>query len=107
MGAAELRYKGAKHLLCFGPTGSGKSNSLMIPNLQNLRRSIIVTDPKGEAAGISYEHRKKMGNAIVLNPFGVLVDDLPHLKSVGWNPLQQLDPKATISTASQAASPKL
>jgi type IV secretion system protein VirD4 len=86
-----LRYKGPKHLICFGPTRSGKSASIITPNLQNLRRSIIVIDPKAELAAITEEHRASFGKTIVLNPSGLLVDDYPRLKSVGWNPLLQLD----------------
>ena len=34
-----LRYQGGLHMLCFGPPGSGKSMSLVVPNLAHLRRS--------------------------------------------------------------------
>lgn len=90
--AAELRYKGGLHLLCFGPPGSGKSMSLVVPNLAHLKRSLIVIDPKGELAAITAKKRAALGKVIVLNPFGLLAGDLPHLKSEGWNPLLQLDP---------------
>ena len=33
-----------------------------------------------------------MGRVIILNPFGLFADELPHLHSNGWNPLLQLDP---------------
>jgi type IV secretion system protein VirD4 len=78
----------------FGPTRSGKSMSIIVPNLQSLRRSLIVTDPKGELAAITLRHRKTMGKTIVLNPFGVLTRARPDLESVGWNPLAQLDPQS-------------
>jgi type IV secretion system protein VirD4 len=87
---AELRYKGGLHLLCFGPPGSGKSMSLVVPNLAHLKRSLIVIDPKGELAAITAKKRAALGKVIVLNPFGLLAGDLPHLKSEGWNPLLQL-----------------
>jgi type IV secretory pathway TraG/TraD family ATPase VirD4 len=90
-GAARLRYSGEKNLLCFGPPRSGKSASIIVPNLQNLRRTIIVCDPKGELAAITEKHRATFGKTIVLNPFGVLTDTRPRLESVGWNPLLQLD----------------
>jgi type IV secretory pathway TraG/TraD family ATPase VirD4 len=92
-GAIRLRYKGIKHLICFGPTGSGKSMSIITPNVQNLRRSMIIIDPKGDVTAITARRRKTFGkNVIVLNPFGVLTKKRRHMKSVGWNPLRQLQP---------------
>jgi type IV secretion system protein VirD4 len=93
-GPVYLRYKGVKHLLCFGPTGSGKSMSIMVPNIQNLPRSQIVVDVKGELATMTWRRRSAIGKTIVLNPFGVLTKNRPHLESVGWNPLLQLDPRS-------------
>jgi type IV secretion system protein VirD4 len=90
--AQPARYKGEKHLIFVGPTGSGKSASIIIPNMR-LLRSLILTDPKGELAAITLRLRKTMGNTIVLNPFGVLTDTRPELESVGWNPLRELDPQ--------------
>ena len=86
-----LRYKGEKHLLSFGMPGSGKSTSLVVPNLAALRRSMIVIDPKAQLAAITARQRARMGRVIVLNPFGLLADELPHLESAGWNPLKQID----------------
>ena len=81
-----LRYKGVKHLICFGPTSSGKSMSLIVPNAQNLRRSMIIIDPKGDVTAITARRRKAIGDkVIVLNPFGVLTKKRRHLKSAGWN----------------------
>lgn len=38
-----------EHVVCVGPTGSGKSASFFIPNLVSLpNASIVVSDPKGE-----------------------------------------------------------
>ena len=92
-GKVPLRYKGEKHLICFGPTGSGKSMSIIVPNAQNLRRSMIIVDPKGDVTAISARRRKAIGEkVIVLNPFNVLTKKRPYMKSVGWNPLSQLKP---------------
>ncbi len=88
-----LRYQGGLHLLCFGPPGAGKSMSLVVPNLSHLRRSLIVIDPTGALAAITARKRATFGKVIVLNPFGLMAGDLPHLQSQGWNPLLQLDPE--------------
>jgi type IV secretory pathway TraG/TraD family ATPase VirD4 len=88
---AEIPYKGDRHLLIFGPTGSGKGARFLLPNLltglQN--QSVIVIDPKGEAAAVTADARRKMGHEVViLNPFNVL-----GLGSAGFNPLDGLNPK--------------
>ncbi len=87
---AEIPYSGDRHLLVFGPTGSGKGSRFLIPNLLTglEEQSVIVFDPKGEAAAVTAQARRSMGHAVVmLNPFGVL-----GLGSSGFNPLASLDP---------------
>lgn len=83
-----LPYPGERHLLLFGPNGSGKGRGLIIPNLLSLEnRSIIVIDPKGELAAVTADFRRQVGEVVILNPFGIL--DLPN---AGFNPLASLDP---------------
>jgi type IV secretion system protein VirD4 len=98
-GLIHLFYKGIKHLICFGPTSSGKSMSIIVPNAQNARRSMIIIDPKGDVTAISARRRKAPTPAnpkgigekvIVLNPFGLFTKKRPYMKSAGWNPLKQI-----------------
>jgi type IV secretion system protein VirD4 len=85
---SELTYDGERHLLLFGPTGSGKGTRLLVNNLLRLRdRSIVVIDPKGELTAITADYRRKLGEVVVLNPFDTL-----ELGGVGFNPLAALDP---------------
>jgi len=85
---SELTYDGERHLLLFGPTGSGKGTRLLVNNLLRLRdRSLVVIDPKGELTAITADYRRKLGKVVVLNPFDVL-----ELGGVGFNPLAALDP---------------
>ena len=86
-------YPGNAHLVTIGPAGCGKRTGLIVPNLSTLRRSILVIDPKGEAAAITARKRAQFGPVIVINPFGVFASELPHLKSNGFNPLTALDPE--------------
>lgn len=100
-------YKGGAHALTLGPTGSGKSTSLVVPNLVIRRGSCIVLDPKGQLAAITARHRATLGKVIVLNPFGVLLDRCPYLEEYtqGWNPLAQLDPQGPdFASDAQAAA---
>lgn len=52
----------------FGPTGSGKTTSEFIPNLlsNNLKGSIIVTDPKGEIFKLTSKYQEKVCKRKVL-----------------------------------------
>jgi type IV secretion system protein VirD4 len=86
-------YPGGAHLLTIGPAGSGKGTGLIIPNLATLRRSILIIDPKGEAAAVTARKRAQFGRVLIINPFEVLTDERPYLKSDGYNPLAALDPE--------------
>jgi type IV secretion system protein VirD4 len=87
-------YRGGKHLITIGPNGTGKGTGIIVPALKQLRRSILIIDPKGEAAAITARSRARFGRVVILNPFNVLVDRCPWLKSHGFNPLAALDPKS-------------
>eukprot|EP01037_Dinobryon_pediforme_P017867 gene17867-18096_t len=89
-------YKGNAHAMCIGPTRSGKSTSLVVPNLVVAKRSIIVMDTKAQLAAITARHRAKMGKVIILDPFEHLktldVDLAEYI--VKWNPAFQPNPKS-------------
>ena len=69
-----IAYNGDGHMLTIGPTRSGKSRRLLIPNLlYETGRSMLVVDMKGELAAITAAHRAAKGGYVVaLDPFGVL-----------------------------------
>lgn len=87
---ADLPYDGERHLLLFGPNGSGKATRILVPNLLSIRgRSIIVIDPKGELAAVTARYRRTVGDVVILNPFDVL-----GIPSAGFNPLAALNPNS-------------
>ena len=69
----KITYTGERHLLLFGPNGTGKGTRFLIPNLAvDQDRSIIVIDPKGELAAVTADYRRTVGDVVMLNPFNVL-----------------------------------
>jgi type IV secretion system protein VirD4 len=82
-----VEYSGEAHLVSVGRPGSGKGTGLIIPNLSTLRRSILIIDPKGEAAAVTARKREQFGRVVILNPFNILTEARPWLKSEGFNPL--------------------
>lgn len=83
-----IAYPGERHLLLFGPNGTGKGTRFLIPNLLSITdRSIVVIDPKGELAAVTADYRRTVSDVVMLNPFNVL-----GLGSAGFNPLAALDP---------------
>lgn len=85
----DISYDGDRHLLIFGPNGSGKMTRFLAPNLLSALedQSVIVIDPKGELASITADHRRTLGDVLILTPFNVL-----ELGSAGFNPMAALDP---------------
>src|SRR5258707_13836232 len=80
----EVRYPSTIHGITIGPNGSGKGTGVIVPNLASLKRSIFIIDPKAEAAAITARARARMGRVVIINPFNVLADELPHLRSNGF-----------------------
>ncbi len=69
---------------------AGKGRSAIVPNMLRYTGSILATDPKGELAHLTAEHRhKKLGQKVhVLDPFGVA--DVPEKYRASFNPLSIL-----------------
>jgi type IV secretion system protein VirD4 len=105
---APLIYDDERHMVVFGPTGSGKTTRLLMVNLLSdclTDRSVIVIDPKGELASVCAKHRHQIGHDVkVLDPFGKLrevIGNSPEhrylvehqlIESAGFDPLAILDP---------------
>jgi type IV secretion system protein VirD4 len=100
-------YEGERHGILFGPNGSGKFTRLLAVNLLSDcldDKSVVVIDPKGEAAAVTAWHRHELGHDVrVLDPFGELRAAVEHspahqkliaaglTQSVGFEPLDVLE----------------
>ena len=98
----KIVYEGERHVLLFGPNGTGKGTRFLIPNLLTIKdRSIVVIDPKGELAAVTADYRRTVGDVVMLNPFNVL-----GLGSAGFNPLARSIRSRRISTTTRRRSAK-
>jgi type IV secretion system protein VirD4 len=59
-----------RHMATMAGSRSGKSLSVIIPNLMRYRGSVVVIDPKGELARATADFRRAMGQRVfILDPF--------------------------------------
>ena len=86
-----------KNICVFGSSGSMKTIGFLLTNLLELskyRKSIIVTDPKGEIYRTTSSYFKNIGYTVkVLN-----LKDMKH--SDRWNPLQENEGITDVQTSS-------
>jgi type IV secretion system protein VirD4 len=78
-----VRYDGPAHVLCVGPTRSGKSVAHVIPTLLDWRESVVVHDPKGELYSKTAAWRRTFSEVIYLHPTAAQTDH--------YNPLDAID----------------
>lgn len=83
-----LSYPGDAPLITIAPPRSGKGVGLIIPTLLHSPRSILVIDPKGEAARATAARRAQFGPVYILDPFRAAGGE------AAYNPLDRLDPEA-------------
>lgn len=76
-----------RHAMAIAGTRSGKSLTLLIPNLLRYPGSVLALDPKGELVRATAAARRRMGQkVIVLDPFGVSGET-----TASHNPFTELD----------------
>jgi type IV secretion system protein VirD4 len=98
---ALLSYGGNGHCITFGPTGSGKGVSVVVPNLLDYPGSVVCIDPKGAIAPVTAARRAARGQKVILlDPFGEVksavnsrghADAWPALKPASVNPFGHLN----------------
>lgn len=75
-----------RHMVTIAGSRAGKSQTVLIPNLQRYPGPAVVIDPKGELYAATAARRQALGHRIVLlNPFNV-----GGLGSHGHNPFREL-----------------
>lgn len=85
-----------RHIVTIAGSRSGKTRTLLMPNLREYPGSIVVIDPKGELARTTAKFRKAMGQRVIrLDPFGV----------GSGTPSEQYNPFDDLSRSSAANLP--
>ncbi len=74
--------------LVIGPTRSGKTSGLVIPNLFEWMGSAIVTSTKSELVDITGGYRQSVGPVYVYDPTGEVADSY---QTVTWSPISGCD----------------
>lgn len=89
-----MRYGLGRHSMVIAPSRSGKTVSVVAPNLLAWPGSIFTIDPKGELAHLTADFRQRMGqNVYVLDP--CRVSGRPRSR---YNPLQWLERSHNFDT---------
>ena len=84
-------------VLVIGPTRSGKTSGLVVPNLLEWDGPAIVTSTKSELVDLTAGHRKSVGPVSIYDPTGDLGSGYP---TVSWSPLtgcEALDTAWTVA----------
>lgn len=79
-----------RHAITVAGSRTGKGVGVINTNLRTWPHNVLVIDPKGEAASVSWEARRDMGQAVhVLDPFERA--QVPTEIRASYNPLHDLD----------------
>jgi type IV secretion system protein VirD4 len=93
------------HSCLIAPTGAGKGVCVQLFNMLwgFDDYSVVCIDPKGEMAAVSGEYRSRLGPVYVLNPYGILREELNALQWAQYNPMSRLNPDDVINFGPLAA----
>lgn len=99
LGGRDIGINDKSHLVTIAQSGSGKSTTVIWPNLVKYPYpdSVFVLDPKGEHARNTSKHRAAQGQrVIVLAPFSLPATE--GLQTHGFNPLAHIDVNSDRAT---------
>ena len=88
----DLGLKDDRHMLTIAGSRTGKGATVIIPNLLSWPGSVVVIDPKGTNAAVTWKHRADRldQHVFLIDPFSTWSPKGDELS--GFNPLAQLDP---------------
>lgn len=87
LGSAGSAWAGPEHsALILGPSRSGKTSSLIIPNILNTQSPVVSTSTKPDVLNSTSAFRSKCGEAFLYDPTGSIEPPVG-VQKVGWSPL--------------------
>ncbi len=82
--------------VCFAPPGAGKSTGLVIPFLKTCEESYVCIDFSGELAVAVAKDRRRVGEFVVLDPYGAATPKL-RMKSATYNPVDGINKDSPLA----------
>jgi type IV secretion system protein VirD4 len=77
---------GRKSTLVLGPTRSGKTSCVLIPNVLLAEGSVVTTSTKDDVARATTRARQRVGHVTMFDPSGTI--ECPRgVEQVGWSPI--------------------
>jgi len=87
MGASGLTWAGREHAtLVLGPSRSGKTSSLVVPNVLAAEGAVLSTSTKTDVLRRTVAARRAFGWCALYDPSGT-VEPAPGVHRVGWSPV--------------------
>ncbi|MEI8050645.1 MAG: type IV secretory system conjugative DNA transfer family protein [Actinomycetes bacterium] len=72
--------------LILGPTRSGKTSSVVIPNVLCAAGAVVTTSTKPDVMEATARSRNRSGASLLFDPMGT-TPDVPGVHRIGWSPL--------------------
>lgn len=87
-----VTYRGDRHIITIGPTGSGKNLTVQSAALmEHVETSAVIIDPKAQLCAITARRRREAGHIVrAINPFDVL-----GIPSATYNPLSHVNKRSS------------
>ncbi|MGH8980659.1 MAG: type IV secretory system conjugative DNA transfer family protein [Acidimicrobiales bacterium] len=87
VGTSGLTWAGREHsTLVLGPSRSGKTTALMIPNVLGAEGAVVSTSTKSDVLHKTLPTRRRMGWCALFDPSGT-VEPMPGVHRIGWSPV--------------------
>jgi type IV secretion system protein VirD4 len=88
-----LWYPGDAHGFLCAPSGEGKGRDFLMQAMQTYRGSLLVIDPKGQAAAVTARYRQDvLGQEVhLLNPFNILPEYLGRFRHARYDVTRRLN----------------
>lgn len=84
-------HTGEGHLITVAPTGAGKGQCHILPNLFDYNGSVFVLDVKGENERLTGRHRFRYGNSFTFAPYAKTTDHYNPLDFVkSWSECREM-----------------